>query len=397
MERTFPHTTATMKKDINSIDDLVASESFRKWIMDKDPEEAIFWNQWIEQNPARIEWVATAKAIITSLTEHIPALSNAEVDIEAALIQQKILAAGDTSYYAEEPPYLNPENASSGEGAKVIPIFSLRTKLAGGAAAALVILCAGYFIISNNTGQLASANAYKAFLQETKNKSFEYNNSSDSVQHVLLSDGSEVFLEKDSKLSYAANFTSGKREVYLTGNAFFTIARNPSRPFIVYTQDIVTKVLGTSFRVKAMAGEKTVSVLVKTGKVSVFRRENFTSSDAISGTLKGIVLTPNQEMVYDVVHEQMNKALVETPTPTKDSSVSFVFDDTPATEAFKKLHEAYGITIVMDEEAMASCTISATLGNESFYEKLSYICKIINATYQVIDGNVVINAKGCRP
>ena len=81
---------------------------------------------------------------------------------------------------------------------------------------------------------------------------------------------------------------------------------------------------------------------------------------------------------------------------TRDSVSDFVFDDTRATEVFRKLQEAYGITILLDEDVMTSCSISATLGNEPFYEKLNMICKIINATYQVIDGNVVINSKGCQ-
>src|SRR5437016_1890459 len=106
------------KADINSIDDLVASESFRKWIIEKDEEEAVYWNQWIEQNPARIEWVATARAIITTLTESLPVLPDAAIDAEAGLIQQKILAA-DTDYYNEEPPYLSAGDPGFGEGAKV--------------------------------------------------------------------------------------------------------------------------------------------------------------------------------------------------------------------------------------------------------------------------------------
>lgn len=372
--------------DIHSIDDLVASESFRKWVLEKDETEARFWNQWIEQNPARIEWVATAKAIITVLVENTQPLSDADIDRQAGLIRRQVLAGNDATHYSEEPRSLP---------LKKITLF-YRLRYAVAIAASLLIAVAGYLFLGKDRSIGAPATAYQQFLQETKNKSFEYDNGSDSVQRILLSDGSEVLLEKNSRLSYAAAFTSGKREVYLTGNAFFKIARNPSKPFIVYTQDIVTKVLGTSFAVKAPAGGKMVSVLVKTGKVSVFRRENFAGPEAGSGTLKGLVLTPNQEMVYDVVHEQMNKSLAETPTLTRDSAVSFNFDDTPVADVFRKLHDAYGITIVADEEALTSCTISATLGNESFYEKLNIICKIINATYQVIDGNIVINARGCR-
>ncbi len=384
------------RPDINSIDDLVASASFQKWILEKDETEAAFWNAWIEQYPARIEWVATARAIISALTENAARLPDAEIDAEAGAIQQKIVADSPSMHYNEEPLLLANMRSSKEDAARGVLSLFARRKVVWAAAASLLMVIAGYFFFGQNNTQIGSAKAYRQFLQQTKNKSFEYNNSSDSTQRILLSDGSEVLLEKDSRLSYAANFTSGKREVYLTGNAFFKIARNPSQPFIVYTQDIVTKVLGTSFRVKALPGEKTVSVLVKTGKVSVFRRENFTSSDARSGTLKGIVLTPNQEMIYDVVNAQMNKSLVEAPTPTQDSVYRFVFDDTPAADVFRKLHDAYGISILADEEAMSSCTISATLGNESFYEKLGIICKIINASYQVIDGNVVIYSKGCR-
>jgi len=373
--------------DIHSIDDLVASDSFRKWIIEKDETEAVFWNKWIEDNPGHIEWVATARAMVSVLIENERHLPEAEIDRQAELIRQRILANDTATDYNNEEPSILPAKKRS----LLNPL-----KYAAAVAASLLILVTGYLFLGKSRGSDAPANAYRQFLEETKNKSVEYNNGSDSVQSIVLADGSEVLLEKNSRLSYAANFTSGKREVYLTGNAFFKITRNPSRPFIVYTQDIVTKVLGTSFRVKAGADEKLVIVLVKTGKVSVFRRENFSSSDAASGTLKGLVLTPNQEMVYDVAHGQMNKSLAEAPTLTRDSVFSFVFDDTPAADVFKKLQDAYGITIVADEEAMASCSISATLGNESFYEKLNIICKIINATYQVIDGNIVINAKGCR-
>jgi ferric-dicitrate binding protein FerR (iron transport regulator) len=261
----------------------------------------------------------------------------------------------------------------------------------------MLLLVAGiYWYYSNKAMPVATTNAYKAFMQETKHKSFEYNNNSDGEQHIVLSDGSEVVLEKNSRLTYAANFSSGKREVYLEGNAFFNITRNPARPFIVYTQTIVTKVLGTSFYVKAMSNEETASVVVKTGKVSVFKRENFTSGDAGSSALKGMVVTPNQQVVYDISNEQMDKSLIEKPALATQAPLSFDFDDTPATEVFKTLHAAYGVPVVIDEEVLATCTISASLGNEPFYEKLSIIFKIINATYDVIDGTVVINTKGCK-
>ncbi|AEV98996.1 hypothetical protein A4D02_10585 [Niastella koreensis] len=381
-------------QDINSIDDLLASELFRKWIIEKDEAAAIYWSQWIDKNPARLEWVAAAKAIIETLTESNNQLTNQEINREADLIQQKLLSLNPEIYEDEEPGYLETYTDDGKErGLKGIPFF--RTRYLVGIAASLLMIAGVYWHYSNKPGQ-APANAYKAFLKESKHKSLEYNNNSDSGQHIVLSDGSEVVLEKSSRLTYAANFSSGKREVYLEGNAFFNITRNPERPFIVYTKTIVTKVLGTSFYVKAMSSAETASVVVKTGKVSVFKRENFTSTDAGSATLKGMVVTPNQQVVYDIPNEQMNKSLVEKPVIASQANYSFDFDDTPAAEVFSRLQTAYGVPILIDEEVLKTCTISAALGNEPFYEKLRIICRIINATYEVIDGSVIINTKGCK-
>jgi transmembrane sensor len=382
-------------QEFNSIDDLLASELFRKWIIEKDETAATFFSQWIDKNPARLEWVAAAKAIIETLTQNSNRLSDREVNAEAELIQQKILSLNPELYEDEEPGYLETWNDGKEQGSKGIH-FLFRTRYVAGLAACLLLIAGIYWYFSNRSLPASNNNAYKAFMQETEHKSFEYNNNSDGEQHIVLSDGSEVVLEKNSRLTYAANFTSGKREVYLEGNAFFNITRNPERPFIVYTQTIVTKVLGTSFYVKANTSAETASVVVKTGKVSVFKRENFTNTDAGSTTLKGMLVTPNQQVIYDISNAQMNKSLVEKPALSNQAPFNFEFDDTPATEVFKTLQAAYGVPVLHDDEVLASCTISASLGNEDFYEKLRIICKIINATYEVIDGTVVINTKGCR-
>jgi transmembrane sensor len=381
-------------QEFNSIDDLLASELFRKWIIEKDEAAATFFSQWIEKNPARLEWVAAAKAIIETLTQNSNRLSNQEVNTEADLIQQKILSL-NPELYDEEPGYMETWNDGKEQGSKGI-LFLFRTRYVAALAACLLLIAGFYWYFSNGSMPASNSNAYKAFMQETEHKNFEYNNNSDGEQHIVLSDGSEVILEKNSRLTYAANFSSGKREVYLEGNAFFNITRNPERPFIVYTQTIVTKVLGTSFYVKANTSAETASVVVKTGKVSVFKRENFTSTDAGSATLKGMLVTPNQQVIYDISNEQMNKSLVEKPALSTQAPLSFEFDDTPATEVFRTLQAAYGVPVMHDDEVLASCTISASLGNEDFYEKLRIICKIINATYEVIDGTVVINTKGCK-
>src|SRR5690606_37685879 len=96
----------------------------------------------------------------------------------------------------------------------------------------------------------------------------------------------------DSKVEILRLAESGNREVKLTGEAFFEIKKDESRPFLVYAQGIVTKVLGTSFNIRARQGDEKIIVDVKTGKVAVFREKNSNEEPYL--------LTPNQQVVYDL-------------------------------------------------------------------------------------------------
>ncbi len=110
----------------------------------------------------------------------------------------------------------------------------------------------------------------------------EVENTSGSVQKVALADGSVVSLEPGSTLRYPEHFGT-QREVYLTGEAFFNVFRDEKHPFLVYAEDVVTRVLGTSFRVKAYGQGKEVRVAVTSGKVSVFKKGSEKYNDRNGG------------------------------------------------------------------------------------------------------------------
>jgi hypothetical protein len=74
----------------------------------------------------------------------------------------------------------------------------------------------------------------------------------------------------------------------------------------------------------------------------------------------------------------------------------FEFDDTPVSEVFAVLEKSYSVDIVYDEELMHNCPLTASLTNESLFEKLNIICKAVEARYSLIDGQIVIDSKGCN-
>ncbi|GAB3764660.1 FecR family protein [Spirosoma pomorum] len=231
---------------------------------------------------------------------------------------------------------------------------------------------------------------------QVKLLSVRMNNTTHPMQ-IRLDDGSQVTLEPGSFLRFPDHFSATKREVFLTGEAFFSVTRQPERPFLVVTDRIVTRVLGTSFRVKAFGGKANVSVTVRTGKVSVFDRP--TSNVSGKELDNAVVLTPNQRAVFYPADARLVKTLAENPvllTPDNQRP-DFNFVDTPLPIVFDRLEKAYGVDFVYDADALARCTLTAQLTNESLYEKLTLISEVTHARHEVIDGQVVIDSRGCTP
>jgi transmembrane sensor len=227
----------------------------------------------------------------------------------------------------------------------------------------------------------------------------EQRNDGSAPLHVQLSDGSAIVLDAQSSIRYPVRFTDDRREVYLSGGGFFEITKDPQRPFLVYANELVTRVLGTSFTIRAYDREPEVVVEVRTGKVSVFTQQEMKAGgrEKKNTRLEGVVLTPNQKVVYSREDSKLVKSLVENPSllPSSGQAETFEFNDTPMREVFAMLEEAYGVEIVFDEEVMANCYLNALLTHESLEEKLALVCKAVNAHYEVMDTHIIIYGQGC--
>ncbi len=106
--------------------------------------------------------------------------------------------------------------------------------------------------------------------------------------NIVLSDGTRVWLNAQTKLSYPEFFTGGEREVFLTGEAYFEVAHNEEMPFVVKTADMGITVLGTSFNVKAYPEDDNVITTLATGKI----KQKYTASG------EEIILSPSEQAIY---------------------------------------------------------------------------------------------------
>lgn len=221
-------------------------------------------------------------------------------------------------------------------------------------------------------------------------------NTGSVTKQVVLTDGSVVTLEPGSMLYYPEMFAS-LREVYLVGDAFFEVAKDAAHPFLVYANEVTTKVLGTSFRVQALTGESEIIVAVKTGKVAV--RAQTTSNDTHGNNIvHEVLLTPNQQAVYKRKEQVVLKQLVDKPEAiVPPASPKDHYTNTAVNSILEDLSTRYGVTIHYDEEALASCTLISDMAEgEGLFEQLEVICQALGGSYQTeADASITIQASGC--
>lgn len=223
-------------------------------------------------------------------------------------------------------------------------------------------------------------------------------NSTSVPKRIALNDGSYVILQPLSKIAYS-NFDSTSREVYLEGEAFFQVTKDAKRPFFVYANELVTKVLGTSFDVQAFPNDNTIKVLVHTGKVTVYQRKKDEGEQQLARS-NATIITPNQQVLFNRQQASIIKSISIQPqvinTSIDKNNDRLAFADAPASDVFMSIQRAYGITIVYDEELLSHCSFTGAFTNETFYERISLVCKAIEASYEQADGQVIITGHDCE-
>lgn len=232
-----------------------------------------------------------------------------------------------------------------------------------------------------------------------QNQLSESINTTTTPKQINLEDGSYVVLQPASRIAYANHFNASKREIYLEGEAFFQVAKDPSRPFYVYTPELVTRALGTSFDVRAFPHDNTINVMVHTGKVTVYQRKYDSNEQELARTNATIII-PNQQILFNRQLTSIIKSIARQPKPINTSNgnntPTLSFTDIPVTDVLLAIQKVYGIPIVFDEEGMSHCSFTGTFTNETFFERINLVCKAIEATYEQTDGQVIIIGHDCK-
>lgn len=360
--------------------EFLTDQSFQLWILSKIDEQG--WEEWTLENQQRAKLVQDARLLLLAMKVPENTIPPSELNTALQLTWDKI-----------------EERKNQFKSPKTSKIFYLKKYWLSGVAATFFIGFMAICFYNNQIGTSKTVVTYKELIIENKEGLVEQTNNSDKSQIITLSDGSSVLLQPNSKLSYPKIFTGSERKVYLSGEAFFEISKNRKKPFFVYANEIVTKVVGTSFRVKAYPDQPSVEVLVRTGKVKVKSNELILNSEE-----KEIVLLPNQALRFlrsNLKFNKINNITIDkefTESIGNIEQLSFEFDDIPVSQIFKTIEQAYLVDIEFPAEKLKDCHLTTSLSDQPLPEKLKIICKSIgNSTSYEMNGNqITITSDGCE-
>ena len=244
-----------------------------------------------------------------------------------------------------------------------------------GVAAALIIVSGFYFTwTSLNT-------------QKTSRNSASISTVDHEVKRLILPDGSKIWLNVGADLKISKAFNGKVREVYLSGEAFFDIAHNAGKPFIIYSGDVVTTVLGTAFNIKQDVGKHIVEVTVARGKVRVAR-----------GTKMLGILTPSQQISYNTQNSIAVRSTVDSRKVAAWHQNEIHFDDIRLADAVLQLEQRFNVQISFKNEKLEDCRFTGTASKGDKLDKiLNVICAFNNATFETRpDGTILIDGPGCK-
>lgn len=219
-------------------------------------------------------------------------------------------------------------------------------------------------------------------------------NDTDHRMDIILSDQSLVELYPGARLQYPKQFGSHSREVRLTGDAFFSVAANAENPFWVFHEGMITKVLGTKFKITAPRGNTKGEVIVYSGKVDVFYnvgRRNMMRR-LLSAPEKASVTT-NQRAV--LLAKSLEETVTENPLPISGRAEAIrneTFRDIPMTVLAGTLSELYGLDVEADT-TLSETTFTGDISGIGLFKQLDIICTVTHTRYEVVGTTIYLKQK----
>lgn len=198
-------------------------------------------------------------------------------------------------------------------------------------------------------------------------------------KHFFLPDGTEVWINSGTSLRYAKAASSNERKVFLNGEAYFSVKKDESLPFIVQTEKLSVKVLGTRFNVKAYKDDERTVTTLESGKVEVKTKNK-----------KSFILDPNQQLSYN--HKTFDVRIVEVPAEDIDGwrNGQLIFSNASVIEIVQTIERDFNVTINADSRLLSDGELYTVkfIKNDSLSDVLNVLSNVIGFSYTQ-EGNTI--------
>jgi len=344
-------------------EDFILDKDFVHWILYPSNELDLFWSSFINEHPEKESNIRNAILIIKSIQPTSLEISQEKNDeifrrIKASEGKLKInwisylkyaavisiFVAIGSLIYTSLYNYKFPIEAANEMDLKGKVIFADgSTKVFDSDKTSIKQTASGNLVINSDTVVVKVKQANTSL----NHIIIPYGKRSD----IILADGTHIWLNSGSQLSYPSEFKTDSREVYLSGEALFDVNANPKKPFYVITKNIKIKVLGTIFNVSSYDEDNTVQTALLRGKVTAGENKLFAST---------VNLAPGELLTYSKKNSTLSKDKVDVKSYASWVNGYLIFINVPITEVFMKLERYYNQDIKI-EDSLEKITFSGKL------------------------------------
>jgi transmembrane sensor len=355
-----------MKYENYKAEDFFDDENFRNWILKNDPALNFFWEKWILQNPDKKADIAAARKLVLGLNfkdEHLTAEQKES-------IWNKV--------EAENKQYDQSLNTDS----KILPIHRGNSHISRSRsfawyfyrmAAAMLLLLAAWIMLMQESSIPEVVDNQQVIIHKE--------NPPGQKSKIYLTDGTVVFLNGSSRISYPENFDADKRQVHLEGEAYFEVAKDTVRPFIVESGALQTRVLGTKFNISAFPDSKTITVSLLEGRVEVM-------DDSEDNKL---ILEDRQAVSYNLINNKLNKVSFNYIGSIQWKDGILFFQKATMPEVVVELERWYGVEISILGSPVDPILVSGRFENESLANVLNSLAFSNGFDFKIEGKKVSIN------
>jgi len=263
-------------------------------------------------------------------------------------------------------------------GGSIVSIRRKRTWLKAAAAAILIVAGAGTAVYLGRSRHMESAPIASLM---------EKHNAKGTKSIIQLPDGSKIWLNADSKLRYPEVFKGHTREIYLNGEAFFDVAKNPDHPFIIHLANGTVQVLGTSFNVRAYDNEPVVETSVATGRIAFIPK--YKTSRKRQDT---VFLAPDHKASYTFASEELTTSVTSGKEDKAWTEGKLIFRAMTMEQIATELERNFGKKVIFLDEGPKAFVFTGSFENNSLDEIMYYLTRTKNFNYKITNSELLIAA-----